>query len=349
MKRFSTIIFAILLSYCISLGNSAPPSAKFRELLVDSLGNWTVELDLNYPNSIDSIQIGFSSGISTVANFNIFPPDSLTVIDNSNLIAPISVNPEGDYIIVKSWGGGYFHYDSLAFGNYPGSYLNCAEFGDSYAFIWYYTSINFHLGLTIDKTPTMGIENDSSGAVAYFTGSVFDPQGNLITEGTIIFGLEDLYFKINANGTFHDPIFAHYYYADTIVIKSASYPYTFTSYCIQPIEFCGIPGSVIQEDIICTGFVKVDEMIEDEPLMVVSPNPFSSTITFYWEIPELQVNDQVELFIYDQQGKQSLNEMIQPNVQTYKWNPGEDLPSGMYIYHLVKNGESISSGKIIRI
>jgi hypothetical protein len=195
----------------------------------------------------------------------------------------------------------------------------------------------------------LGLENDTIGAVAHFTGDIYDPNGAPIYEGTLIFGSENLYYDIYGAGTFSGQIFAHWYYSDTITIKSDSYPITFTTYTIQPIEFCATPGSTIQEDIICTTLVKIDEKIEEEPLVVVSPNPFSSEITFYWEIPKLKSNDQVEFLIFDQQGKQALKEMIPPNIQMYKWTPGDNLPSGMYIYHLIKNGESISSGKIIRI
>lgn len=342
-------MFSIILSHFISLGNSGPPMAILREIMVDSVGNWTVELWLYQEQGIDSIQIGFSNGNSIIDNYTLIPPDDLVLIDNSNLVNPISVNADGDYIIIRSWGSGYWHYDSLAFGNYPGSYLDCISGGESYAFVECYTGVNNNRAFSIDETPTLGYVNDNSGALADFTGDIYDPDGSPIYEGILIFGPEGLWYDIYGGGTFSGPIFAHRYYSDTITIRSDSYPYTYTTYTIQPIEFCATPGSTIEEDIICTTLVSVGEKIEEDPLVVVSPNPFSSTITFYWEILELKSNDQMELFIYDQQGKQALKEMIQPNVQTYKWTPGDHLPSGMYIYHLVKNGESISSGKIIGI
>ncbi len=349
MRKFSIILILLLHSNIISFGNGGPPMALLREVFVDSLGNWTVELWLYQGQYIDSIQIGFSNGNSIVDNYTLIPPNDLVLIDNSNLVSPISVNPDGDYIILRSWGSGYWHYDSLAFGNYPGSYLDCISGGESYAYVECYTGVNNNGAFSIDETPTLGYENDNSGALADFTGDVYDPDGSPIYEGILIFGLEDLHYDIYGGGTFSGPIFAHRYYSDTITIKSDSYPYTYTTYTIEPIEFCATPGSTIEKDIICTTLVNVGEKIEEDPLVVVSPNPFSSTITFYWETPKLQSNDQVELFIYDQQGKQSLKEMIQPNIHMYKWTPGDNLPLGMYIYHLVKNGESISTGKIIRI
>ena len=349
MKKFSVVLSLLLLSNLLSYGNAGPPMALLREVFVESSENWAVELWLYQESGIDSIQIGFSSGHSKVSNYTLISPDDLVLIDNSNLINPISVNPDGDYIIIRSWGMGYWHYDSLAFGNYPASYLDCVSGGESYAFVEVLTGACWREGFSIDQTPTLGYENDNIDAIAYFTGNVYDPYGEPINNGKLIFGRENLHYNLLGGGSFGGQIFAHRYYAETIKIKSDTYPYSSKTYTIQPIEFCAVAGDTIQEEIICTGFVDVNEAIDQEPLVVVSPNPFSSSIVFYWKIPELQSNDQVGLCIYDQQGRQSLKEKIQPNVQMFKWIPAENLPSGVYVYHLLKNGARISSGKLIRL
>ncbi len=212
MKWLSILCFTILISSNIAFSNSGPPMAILREIMVDSDGNWTVELWLYQEQAIDSIQIGFSNGNSIIDNYTLIPPDDLVLINNSNLVNPISVNPDGDYIVIRSWGSGYWHYDSLAFGNYPGSYLDCTSGGESYAFIGFYTGVNWREGFSIDETPTMGFENDNIGAIADFTGDMYDPEGSPIYEGILIFGLEDLHYDIYGGGTFSGPIFAHRYY-----------------------------------------------------------------------------------------------------------------------------------------
>ena len=274
MKRTFAIFVWLLFSSLFSLGNSAPPVAAFSEFLIDSLGNWTMELRLNFPVGIDSIEIGFSSGNSMVEQYELIPPGDYTLIDNSNLSTPLTVNSEGDYIIVRSWGSGYWHADSLAYGNYPGATLDCAEYGSSYASI----NIDYFFAYAIDNSPTLGIENDTSGAVSNFSGKIYDPNGNLITTGTLIFGPEDLRYPIYAGGSFNGPIFAHRYYCDSIIIRSSSQPYTYTLYTIDPVEFCETPGSLIYEEIICTAIVDITDYYEEKVRVIVSPNPFSSYI-----------------------------------------------------------------------
>jgi hypothetical protein len=349
MKRFVTFLFPLLFLRLVAVGNSGPPMALLREVLIDSLGNWSVELYLYQESSIDSIWVGFSSGTSLVNNYTLIAPDDLVVIDNSNLQTPISVNPDGDYVIIRSWGSYYWHYDSLAFGNYPGSYLDCVDQGESYAYVEI-TGPNWATGFSIDETPTMGFINDMSEAVAYFSGKVYNPNGNVFTEGEFKFVPEELVIRINPDGTFNRPIFARRHQCEDINIKFPPFPYTYIAYTIVPMEFCAIPGASVQQDFVTTGYVNASEPeVSEEPLVIVSPNPFSSAITFYWNAKTLQTNDLIELCIFDQHGKQLLKESLQSGLQRFQWIPGDHLPSGIYIYHLVKNGQEISSGKIVRI
>jgi hypothetical protein len=349
MKRIIIFLFPLLFSNLVVSGNSGPPMALLREVLIDSLGNWQVELYLYQATAIDSIWIGFSSGTSLVSNYTLIAPDDLVLIDNSNLSTPLSVNPEGDYIIVRSWGSYYWHYDSLAFGNYQGSYLDCADQGASYSFQEIYNN-GYSASFSIDKTPTMGFVNDNSGAVANFSGMVYDPDGLGFAEGDFPFVVGNLLIKINPDGSFNRPIFARKYQCEDITIKFPPYPYTYIDYSIVPMDFCAVPDTSIHEDFITTGYVNTSEpLAEKDLLVIVSPNPFSTFVTFYWNSSTVQVNDNLELCIFDQQGKQLLRETVQTGLQRFQWNPEGSLSPGIYIYHLLKNGQDVSTGKIVRI
>ncbi|MBK6345857.1 MAG: T9SS type A sorting domain-containing protein [Bacteroidales bacterium] len=348
MKRFLVIIFPLLFSNLITLGNAGPPMALLREIMFDNSGNWSVELYLYQEPFIDSIWIESSSGGALVTSYTLIAPDDLTVINNSNLSTPITFNSEGDYIIIRSGGSSYSHYDSIAFGNYPGSILDCINTGVSYAFIEI-PGNGWSSGFSIDTTPTMGYLNDTSGAVAYFSGTAYKVNGEVFTGGEIVFVPEELSITIGPDGTFDHPIFARRYQCDEIRIIEYS-PYSYADYTIIPMEFCALPGSTIQEDFVTTGLVGTTVIpVKKDPLVIVSPNPFSSAITFFWAASAFNPDDITELCIFDQQGKQLLKERIRIGLQKYQWNPEIHLPSGIYIYQLIINGKAVSSGKIVRI
>jgi hypothetical protein len=348
MKKIFIFLFALLFSNFIAVANSGPPMALLREVLFDSLGNWSVELYLYQEPYIDSFWIESSSGGALVTNYTLIAPDDLTVINNTNLSTPLSINPEGDYIIIRSGGSAYTHYDSLAFGNYPGSILDCIDTGVSYAYV-IIPGNGWSSGFSIDTTPTMGYLNDTSGAVAYFSGTAYKVNGEVFTEGEIIFVPEELSISINPDGTFNHPIFVRRYQCEEVRIIHYS-PYSYADYTIVPLEFCSLPGSYIQEDFVTTGLVtSTENILLKDPLVIVSPNPFSSTITFYWAASAFNSNDLTELRIFDQQGKQVLGERVLISSQKFQWNPEGNLPSGMYIYQMMSNGQIISSGKIVRL
>ncbi|MHC1777026.1 MAG: T9SS type A sorting domain-containing protein [Lentimicrobium sp.] len=348
MKRLLFLVFPLLFSNLITLANSAPPMALLREVLFDSSGNWSVELYLYQEPYIDSIWVEFSSGGACVTSYTLIAPDDLTVIDNSNLSTPLTVNPDGDYIIIRSFGASYSHYDSLAFGNYPGSILDCIHTGVSYA--WIEIPVNgWSSGFSIDKTPTMGLINDTSGAVAYFSGTAYKVNGEVFTAGEIVFVPEVLSISIHPDGTFNHPIFVRRYDCEEIRIIQYS-PYSYADYTIVPLEFCALPGSTVHEDFVTTGLVTNSQNVKmKDPLVIVSPNPFTTAITFYWSAPAFSPNDFTELSIFDEQGKQLLKERIRIDSQKYQWNPEGHVPSGVYVYQLVRNGLAVSSGKIVRL
>jgi len=345
MKKILCVLLFLHFYSLVALGNSGPPMAILREIMVDSTGEWTVELYLYQAQAIDSIQVGFSSGKSMVHTYALIPPNDLVLLQNSNLESPITANSAGDYITIRSWGSGYWHYDSLAFGNYPGSYLDCAHYGASYANADF---PNYPI-FAIDNSPTMGFENDTTDAVAYFSGTAYDVNGNVFTSGIIWLLMDAISISINPDGSFYGILPARRYQTDKIRIAHYG-PYSFVDYNIVPINFCAPPGTHIHQDIIATGYVNIDEPpISSNPVVVVSPNPFSSSVQFYWKASDFNPGDKVKLTISDLQGKQLLIEDMQTDKQNFTWYPQESLAPGIYLYRLFKNGISVASGKIVRI
>lgn len=139
-------LFVILSLFAISsFANIYIPRAHLSELYIDDLGNWTLEIgfyDLDFwidGYTIDSIFIETSSGRAQIISYSLFAGDgtdgfdSLAVITVANLSAPLSINQDGDFVKIRSYG--IYMSDDLAesfsFGDYPWSMLSCIHHGES--------------------------------------------------------------------------------------------------------------------------------------------------------------------------------------------------------------------------
>nr|NQU92373.1 hypothetical protein [Bacteroidota bacterium] len=136
---------------------------------------------------IDSIRLVTSAGSSIVASYIVLPGegypnfDSLSIITNSNLRNPISIDPQGDQVKLISYVWDDDPFDSVPFGNFPGSTLDCIQDGESISYITYVQSMGITGGFCMDISPTIGYGNDTTGALSTFSGQIFDPFGQVIT------------------------------------------------------------------------------------------------------------------------------------------------------------------------
>jgi hypothetical protein len=206
-----------------SRGNVAVPRAYISEILVDSSGNWTLELgflqyDIDY---IDSIQMATSLGSSSINSYTLISGggiiyDSLAVINNTNLETPLTLSQQGDFVTIttyftEDWQGESF--DNVAFGNYPGSYLDCIQNGES---VISYSPRDF----CIDHSPSIGAGNNTDGYLGTFRGVVYDPDGNPIPQA-YVYARTDmtggvLSLHTASNGLFNENIGSRRYTFDEI-------------------------------------------------------------------------------------------------------------------------------------
>ena len=138
-------LFVILSLFALNtFANLYIPRAHISELYIDNLGNWTLEIgfyELDYlmgGDFVDSIFIETSSGRAKIISYSLFAGegdgfDSLAVITVANLSAPLSINQDGDFVKIRSYG--IYMSDDLAesfsFGDYPWSMLSCIHHGES--------------------------------------------------------------------------------------------------------------------------------------------------------------------------------------------------------------------------
>ena len=340
--------------------NIAPPKAFISEIYFGSSGNWTLELGFYsyFYSGIDSIIIESSGGSSKITNCALvsgggYPCfDSVAVITNANLFVPVPVNPLADYIKVTSYVSGYETCDYVAFGNYPGSFLDCRQTGESVAYAAYDPGGAMTRSFCIDRSPTIGYANDTTGVLSNFTGKVYNLSGNVFTQGFFSLPpLDNTTIHIQPDGSFFERVFARRYTFDTITIYFPPWPYAHQTYVIDPVDFCLRPDTFHTQDIIAKSIVTSGEKHEtdQENAVVVSTNPFTDRVTFFFNIPGLGLPDDVEFAIYGQDGRQLKQLRLAMNQKKWEWVPGEHIPAGLLLFQLSKNGQVIKSGKLLKV
>jgi hypothetical protein len=359
MKRYILLLATSFVVIC-AMGNIAPPKAFISEVFFDGSGNWTIELGFYpyYYSEIDSIRIESSTG-SSIINFCTLTPgggspnfDSITVITKLNLVAPVSINPNADYIKVTSYIFGYGTYDYVAFGNYPGSFLDCKQNSESIAYVSYSLGPAYTSSFCIDRSPTPGYGNDTTGAMCNFSGKVYDLSGNAFTNG--MFSLPPLMnttIEIQPDGSFFERVFARRYMFDTLTLYFPPWPYAAQTYTVEHVDFCVRPDGQHTQDIITTSLVTaIDKHKPDnENIVVVSPNPFTEKVSFYFNMGKQYPGDEITLSIYGPDGRLLKQVKLTVDQNSYEWIPDESVPAGVLVFTLMKNGQTVKSGKLLKL
>lgn len=358
MKR--SILLLIFMTFIpFARANIAPPKAWISEILVDSSGNWTIEMGFYmYDNYyMDSIRVVTSSGSSLIANYSLIPGDgsysfdSLSVITKESLVQPVSINPAGDIVKLISYLSVWDENtaDSVIFGDYPGSKLGCMQDDASVMYVVYYVGPGFVWGFGIDSTPTIGIANDTIGAMGNFSGILYDLDGNPFTGGffTLPF-LHDMVIHLNTDGTFSERVLSHRVVFDTITLRLPESDYVTKIFTVEPVDFCLYNDSSHYQDIITTSLVIGVEETEkpDDNTVTVAPNPFSDKIDFYFSLKNQQGEN--EFTIYSLDGKKILQVSLDEDQKKFEWHPSAEIPSGTYIYRLEKDNTIVKTGKFVR-
>lgn len=348
MKKIIFVLF-LSISAIYSSGNIAAPQAYISEILVDSTGNWTIEMgffEWDY-SEIDSIRLVTSSGSSLLTYYTFIPSggglfDSLSVITIANLANPVSINPGGDFVKLISYAYGDEPFDKVAFGNYPGSFLDCIRDGESV--------INVMGQYCMDISPTIGSGNDTTGAMGNFSGVAYNLLGNPFTEGLIfIQGIPGITIHLNPDGSFLERIYSRRYNFDTILYYHPPEPMDY--YTTELVDFCLRPDSSHYHNIITTSLViGIEEKDEDdENAVVISPNPFSDKVVFYFNLKNEFSSGELNLSIYDLNGREVHQVSLFGDQKRYEWVLASSISSGTYIYRLEKEKQLIKTGKLVRL
>lgn len=361
MKKY-LLLLLLIAAGLTGKANPIVPQANISEIYVDSTGNWIIEFGfasgvLEY---IDSIRIETTSGSALVISFSVFACDnpngvfdSLALITNSNLDNSLSIDPLNDFVRVTSYNGDYPVVDYVAIGNATDSYLDCLHDGESIVFNMCGIHNHATSSFSIDKSPTIGDCNDTTGAMGTFTGQIIDLDGNPFAAGYffILYHPNYVTVHINPDSIFSERIYARRYTLDTITMYFPPQPYTKVIYAIEPIDFCLRPDSIVYQDIVTTSLVTgiTEEEADFENAVTTAPNPFTDKVVFYFNFENFQANDQIILLIHDQSGKLIERKQLSIHDTRLDWMPDLHTSSGIFIFQLLKNNQRVKSGKLFKL
>lgn len=359
MKKLLLIIFSLA---CFGITNanplpSPPPLIGLSEIGFDSDGKWVIELGYqniyndNMYMPVDSIFICSSTGRSKLKNPRFNSWAGIMMVRNDSLLSNLNIKPAGDSIQIE-----YYVYNvkklyiPLVFGNYKNATLACPQIGKSIASYFVFDNINMHNSTSIfsnvysiDKSPSLGVENDSTGMCGTLKGKIYDQNNQLLinsSHGLLANGL--FYFQPFSDGSYSVKAFS---FKNRISKMYYSEGYNNFIVDILPIEFNMIPDSVISVDIHIQKITTVNE-IKSDPVSVlqVSPNPIKDlSFNYKTSIPVKSSVSYIELISLN--GQKIARFPITENAGKIKLST--NTINGIYTLRLFVNNKNYGTSKII--
>lgn len=343
MKKLLLFLTIILYS-SFSFGNPIVlPYININELYFED-GEWFLELvyceanEQEYP--IVSIVLTTSAGEAHLLDFTIQGETGFIVVQNNELLsAPLAINPEGDFIHV-TWGidfYGYIEYqeNEMYFGDYPNSKVTKPRLGQSIAFIRY--------DYSKDNSPTIGIMNDTIGAMGTLSGTVYDINLDPVQTEVFLVDYSWLDFTTSETGEYAYRTYSNTYNSNGIYHKIPPFEWIDTE-----IHYIMEPDSVVNYDIY---------LLEEITVGISEPSGFNAGCFRFFPNPvskELSLNFEIN---YSENGQNLLIEIKSiASEQIFKYPvatgegiitlPGEISP-GVYFVNLRMGENLLSSGKLV--
>jgi len=341
MKKIIVALFIILLLAIIPQISSNPNPIQphfINEFMFDSTG-WKLEIYSLYPIEMDSISLdgGYLTSSTDTVYFNngiYLNGQEYLIVTQSDMQSQFNINPSGDILGIFF---GEVFWDEIYFG-VPGLVLHLGQSMN----IYYYSESGWsQTGYYLDNSPTFGAENDTTNSNGNIEGFIKDSLNNPLEGVKVIYGYEEMYpgdpifVETNSNG--------YFIFRDLSILKKVEFE---KQGYFAPDTLLQIwPDSTITININMTRIVGISEInpptMNSFTLSQNYPNPFNSTTTFLYS---LQVDEQVEINIYDEKGElvQKLFKGFQ-NKGEYRvrWN-ADNLASGIYFYELKTRNQKIS-------
>ncbi len=175
MKKLLLLLFWVLLSVNARSNGYPNSNVTITELYFDENGNWTIELYFHFigPSPIDTALYMITS--TDTAYFTQIP-DTLGIIllTENDFCGTININSSGDIIyIIDRYDFTVSSYDFI-FGDYPDSYVNAPNNGQSLVGLFNVPSNG--QGIVLDTAQSLGYIRDPAKGI--LEGYVYDTIGN---------------------------------------------------------------------------------------------------------------------------------------------------------------------------
>ena len=259
------------------------------------------------------------------------------VITQADLQKQLTINPAGDVITIYPPTGEYA-LDEIRFGDVPNSTIAVPRSGESISLLMYSPGPTATDYLPyLDSTPTLGTENDSSGAMGYITGVVSDTLGQPLSGIKVVYKM--IYSEINGDWT---PVYttsnAEGRYLIYELARHFNLGYVASDSSVAFVTSLQVwPGDTTEVDFTVHNYVGIHPETPVTPINfqidAVFPNPFNSTTTVVYTLAE---NSYLTVSAYDVQGR--LVDNISAGIQVAgqhktHWN-ADQLPAGIYFIRL---------------
>ncbi|MDR3627110.1 MAG: T9SS type A sorting domain-containing protein [Ignavibacteriaceae bacterium] len=337
------------------------PTTIFSELVFDNNNNWTMELYFPHGNETfaDSIILNVSGKEAKLKTS--FNNTSVGIITSDSLYTPLTINREGDKIVIYTYTLGRTKQDSIMFGNYPGATVGTPDSG--YSILRLYTYLERDC---LTKNPSLGVVNDTVGLTGTLKGHIYDNNNRLIKNYYIdSFRSNSLFLEglvsISSDGTYTTPIFNTVYKPGFLVDAVNDMGYYYDTLKIENFVLTNIhPDTVVYQDIHLTdtceycmlvdAVTKNDQPLNNELTLINYPNPFNPSTNFSIKIPDMMKVKQGSINIYNVRG-QLIRTIPVSGSSIKSWDGknmnGRMMSSGIYYYQLVINRQVMKNGSMI--
>ena len=347
MKKILLTIITLFIVLIIRANPLPSPTVSLSEMYFDDNGNWVLEL--LYSNvqqdrmPIDSIWIETSTGISKIRRFNMTGKSGLIIVRNDSLLSNLSINPLRDSIQINySMNENRYKFlgNPIIYGDLVNSHFNSPRKGQSIA-------VGLMGVYSIDKSPTIGMVNDTIGMCGTIYGHIYDKNNQLlsITSGWFDNVETDIYIYPKADGSYSTRLFSKrnqikelFYYTS----RSEGYYIN-----ISPIDVSMQPDSIVSVDIHLLDELKVgiNELnTGSESILKIFPNPLTGlTLNYEIGIPVNSTRCYVDLVNLN--GQKTGRFIISENQGTI--HLPSTIENGVYFVNLYANNRNYSSSKVI--
>ena len=325
------------------------PWVEFSELQFREDGSWILEISVfseewlatEYP--IEEIWIKSNSGESKLKEFVDDGSNKVLVIENDDLINPLTINPTQDNVSV-----GYVNrrsseviYCEPAIYGFSNSKIRTPKNDQSIA------SLIVDLGLySITKSPSIGFENDTTGMMGIVKGIIYDKDG-LPLNSDMIFNFH--YWGYNTFFIQPDGSYSTRFYSnDFINVGRLGYSYknSYKLVDITPFTFSMQPDSVVICDIYLTEDILagINEINNGESILKIYPQPVKLH-SFNYEVSIPIKSLETYLVIRNITGQEICKFSVKENKGTIILP--ENIKTGSYILQLISNKKNYVTTKLI--